>query len=445
MGAAIFVSGQKQGRFLDKVKAMLPQGGNLDLCLTCGACSAGCPATGLEDMDPRKFLRMAAMGLEAEFVGHKWVWLCSMCGRCTHACPMGINFPGLIMEARNLTPREQRPRGILQSCDMQLKNDSTSATGTPPDEFQFVVEDVLNEVRETQPGWENLQAPIDKQGAHFFVSQNSREPVSLPEEMVPLWKILHLAGADWTYGSTAWAGENYCMFLSDAEAWRHITTATVAKANALGCKVYLNTECGHSTYSVNQGIRRFKLQTDLKVLVAVHMYAQWIKEGTLRPSSAWNDKLKLKFTVQDPCNQVRKEYGDVYAEDLRFVVKAVVGADNFIDMVPNRSNNYCCGGGGGYLQSGFNEERWAYGRFKFDQIIQTKADYCITPCHNCHAQIHDLSHHFEGGGFGVSNLWSFLALSLGALGENERADFDERLMEVWLPGKPGTPDPFAKK
>jgi heterodisulfide reductase subunit C len=40
---------------MDKVKEILPEGGNLNLCLTCGACSSGCPATGLEDMDPESF------------------------------------------------------------------------------------------------------------------------------------------------------------------------------------------------------------------------------------------------------------------------------------------------------------------------------------------------------------------------------------------------------
>ena len=53
---AIKIGGKKKSMFLDKVKELLPEGGNLNLCLTCGACSSGCPATGLEDMDPRKFL-----------------------------------------------------------------------------------------------------------------------------------------------------------------------------------------------------------------------------------------------------------------------------------------------------------------------------------------------------------------------------------------------------
>ena len=58
---AIKISGKKKSMFIDKVKQLLPEGGNLNLCLTCGACSSGCPATGIEGMDPRKFLRMAAL------------------------------------------------------------------------------------------------------------------------------------------------------------------------------------------------------------------------------------------------------------------------------------------------------------------------------------------------------------------------------------------------
>jgi Fe-S oxidoreductase len=441
MEKAIKIVPGKRRTFLEKVREILPKGGNLNLCLTCGACASGCPATGLENMDPRKFMRMAALGMDEQIAGHKWVWLCSMCMRCTHVCPMQVNIAGLVMEGRKLWPRQDRPNGILRSCDMALRNESTSAMGTPPEDFRFVVEDVLEEVRETQSGWENLEAPIDKQGATFFLSQNSREPVTLPDEMVPLWKILHLVGADWTYGSTAWAGENYCMFLADDAAWEKITRATIGKAEALGCKVYLNTECGHSTFSVNQGIRRFKIDTQLDVKVLIHYYAQWIREGKLKPSSAWNKDLQMKFTVQDPCNQVRKEYGDGYADELRFVVKAVVGEENFIDMHPNKSNNFCCGGGGGYLQSGYHKDRHQYGKIKFEQVMATGAKYCITPCHNCHAQIHDISHHFDGG-FHVSNLWTFLALSLGVLGENEREDLCDELKEVWLPGEPGTPDPF---
>jgi Fe-S oxidoreductase len=113
------------------------------------------------------------------------------------------------------------------------------------------------------------------------------------------------------------------------------------------------------------------------------------------------------------------------------VVKRAVGEENFVDMTPNRSNNYCCGGGGGALQAGYPEARREFGRVKADQILATGAAYCITPCHNCHSQVHDLSEHFKGGWHTV-HLWTILCLAMGCLGENERAYLGADLAEVGL-------------
>jgi len=238
----IKLGGKRKSRFMDKVMEILPDGGNLNLCLTCGACSAGCPATGLDGLDPRRFLRMAALGLDEQILKSNWVWMCTMCQRCIYACPMKIDIPQLVYHARASWNREERPKGILGSCDMALRNDSCSAMGASPEDFTFVVEDVLQEYREAQPEFVEMQAPIDKQGAYFFLNQNSREPVTEPDELVPLWKILYLVGADWTYGSKGWGGENYCMFLADNDNWEHLVRQTAGQADALGCKTYLNTE-----------------------------------------------------------------------------------------------------------------------------------------------------------------------------------------------------------
>lgn len=233
---------KREGKsFKDIVMEKLPDGGNLNACLTCGTCAAGCPATGLAGMDPRKAVRMAALGMDEELKKTPWAWFCSMCMRCVHACPMNVNIPALVYNMRASWPREQRPRGILRSCDAALGTDTCSAMGAREEDFEFIVNDVLEGVR-TQPGFEDIQAPIDKQGAYFFLNQNSREPVNEPEEMIPLWKIMHIVGADWTYGSKGWAAENYCMFLADDDAWKHITEVSIRKAEELGCKVFLNTE-----------------------------------------------------------------------------------------------------------------------------------------------------------------------------------------------------------
>ncbi len=404
--------------FKEEALQLLPEGASFEACLTCGLCSSGCPAAGIENMDPRKFIRMAMLGMDAELSTTPWIWCCTQCKRCLHVCPMNIDISQLVYLARGNWPEDKKPQGIVRSCQLIRATDSTSAMGLPPSDFVFVVDDVLQEVRASQPAFKDLQAPMDKKGAFFFVNQNSREPMSEPDEMVPLWKILHLVGADWTYSSKGWAAENFCMFAGNEEAWYEVVKKRFDAVGELGCQVWLNTECGHSYYTMWQGMKRFGMEANFRLESLITYYARWIREGKLPVTAKWNIK-GIKFTVQDPCMIVRKAYGESIAEDMRFVARALVGEENFIDMQPNRSANYCCGGGGGFLQAGMTEHRRTYGKRKFDQIAATGAAYVLTPCHNCHSQMEDIGH-FYGGSYGVVHFWSLICLSLGILGENER-------------------------
>ncbi len=123
--------------------------------------------------------------------------------------------------------------------------------------------------------------------------------------MVPLWKVFDIVGADWTYASKGWAAENFCMVTGDEEAWKEVIQKRVSAVNALGCQVWLNTECGHSYYTMWHGIERFGLQANFRPESIIAYYAQWIREGKLPVDARWNTK-GIKFTVQDPCMIVRK-------------------------------------------------------------------------------------------------------------------------------------------
>lgn len=226
--------------FKDEVLEKVPAA-NLDLCLTCGTCTGGCPASELLDMDPRKLLRMVVLGMDDEVKKTDWAWVCTMCARCLHACPMKIDIPKLIYNIRENWPREKRPKGIRESCDRHIR--TGSAMGVPTKDFIWTVEDVAQEIRENEPQFKNLSASVDKPGAYMVINQNSREPVTEPDELSPLWKILHLVGANWTYPSVMWAGENYCLFLADDEGWRYIMEEFVYHIdNNLGCELVVNTE-----------------------------------------------------------------------------------------------------------------------------------------------------------------------------------------------------------
>ncbi len=404
--------------FLTTARDLLPEGASYEACIACGLCASGCPASGLYGMDPRRFIRMAMLGLNEELAGTPWVWTCTQCKRCAYICPMGIDVSVLVGIARGGWPRDKKPKGIMRSCEAQMRDDSTSAMGLRSADFIEIIAETVDEIREGDKRFKNLTAPIDKAGAEFVVNQNSREPAVEPEELGPLWKIFDYVGVSWSYTSKGWAAENFCMFTGDETSWKEMVKTRVEAINALGAKTWINTECGHSFYTMWKGIERFGLEADFEAGNLISFYAKWIREGRLPVNSDWN-RDNLKFTVQDPCQLVRKSIGDPVADDLRFVARKLVGEGNFVDMQPCRSANYCCGGGGGFLQAGMNEQRRAYGKRKFDQIIATKAQYVLTPCHNCHSQMSDIGGYY-GGKYHVVHFWTLICLSLGILGPNER-------------------------
>jgi len=230
----------KQTKFKDLVKSKIPNQGNLDLCLTCGACASGCPATGLEGLDPRKFLRMVLLGMDEEVKETPWIWMCSMCQRCIRACPMGINISGLVLKSREAWNREETPKGIQKSCDLHLT--TGNSTGIPKDDWLFLIDDMIEELHEEEPEWADVKAPMDKKGAMYYFNQNAKEPTVEPEEMLPSWKIFHEVGIDWTYSSEFWDGTNYCMFTGNDKDWEYTVRRQVEIVNDLGCKYFINTE-----------------------------------------------------------------------------------------------------------------------------------------------------------------------------------------------------------
>ncbi|MBT7138456.1 MAG: (Fe-S)-binding protein, partial [Rhodospirillaceae bacterium] len=267
--------------FMAKAHELLPGNASYDSCLACGLCSSGCPASGLYGIDPRRFIRMAMLGMNEELSNTPWIWTCTMCRRCAYVCPMNIDVSILVGYARGAWPKEKKPQGIVRSCEAQMMSQSTSAMGVMPDDFVEIIEETVEELQQEDPRFKDLQVPMDKKGATFFVNQNSREPAVEPEELGPLWKIFDYVGADWTYASKGWAAENFCMFTGDEKTWKEMVKQRVDAVNELDCKVWINTECGHSFYTMWAGVERFGLEANFEAASLISYYAQWIREGKL--------------------------------------------------------------------------------------------------------------------------------------------------------------------
>ncbi|HSH13366.1 MAG TPA: (Fe-S)-binding protein, partial [Desulfurivibrionaceae bacterium] len=82
----------------------------MNICAKCGTCSTVCPVyrvTGLESDTARGKLHLLAKlaGSPASPAYREIFSRCLLCGACRHACPRGLDLPGLVAEARSDFPR----------------------------------------------------------------------------------------------------------------------------------------------------------------------------------------------------------------------------------------------------------------------------------------------------------------------------------------------------
>ena len=139
-----------------------------------------------------------------------------------------------------------------------------------------------------------------------------------------------------------------------------------------------------------EGPRWLNKPYPFNVVSVIEVMAEYVRTGRIALDPKKNEK---PITLHDPCNLVRN--GGVIDEQ-RFVLKNA--CSNFIEMSPNRENNYCCGGGGGQLAMGeYKERRIQAGKIKAEQIRKTGAKIVATPCHNCIDQISELNQEYKLG------------------------------------------------
>ncbi len=69
---------------------------NIESCFNCGNCSAVCPLSTEDANFPRRVIRYAQLGMQAELLSSKELWLCYYCGECTATCPRQAD-PGEFM------------------------------------------------------------------------------------------------------------------------------------------------------------------------------------------------------------------------------------------------------------------------------------------------------------------------------------------------------------
>jgi Fe-S oxidoreductase len=304
---------------------------------------------------------------------------CTMCGRCTLNCPMGIDNALLVSTARSIaTATEQAPDILVQLADTSI------ARGDNIELFRPMLMEQLKALEdEVQQQTSDSKAiiPVERKGAHtLFVALSGSHTI------VPPAILFHHAGTDWTL--SLFEASDYGFFLGDTERARKIAQRIIEEAKRLGVKEIVVGECGHAYNALRWEAPKWLGESlPFRIRSILNLIDEYIQEGRLRLDPSKNPE---PVTYHDPCNLGRK--GGVF-EPPRRIIKAT--ANDFREMTPNRLQNFCCGGGGGLIAiPEWNEIRLQAGKPKADQIRRTGARIVITPCDNCRHQIGELNEHY---------------------------------------------------
>lgn len=148
-------------------------------------------------------------------------------------------------------------------------------------------------------------------------------------------------------------------------------------------------------------MKKFEFVTVFDLLI------RYIKEGRIKLDKKKTPQLA---TYHDPCNYGRKAqalFGHGYFDEPRWILDQCL--ENWVDLFPNRQIQFCCGGGGGTMVTGYDQERIYYGRKKMQQIKDVGAKLLVVPCHSCHGQLNSIKKHYGMEDLTVKYLWELVA------------------------------------
>ncbi|HDH96277.1 MAG TPA: heterodisulfide reductase subunit C, partial [Proteobacteria bacterium] len=93
--------------FAGSVKELV--GIDVNACMQCAKCSAGCPVAFAMDVLPHQIIRLCMLGAEKPVLSSKTIWICASCQTCTTRCPADIDIAGVMDALRKIA----RERGVV--------------------------------------------------------------------------------------------------------------------------------------------------------------------------------------------------------------------------------------------------------------------------------------------------------------------------------------------
>ncbi len=379
----------------------------LDACVHCGQCAQAChffEATGdvkytpvwkLEPMR-RIYRRHLAplsgikrmFGLVPDEVSEdmlkEWEELiydsCTLCGRCSIVCPMGIDIAGLVRKSREaMVAAGLVPEGLTGAAERVLE--IGSPLGIKPETLRKIVAEQAEEV--------GIPIELDKAGVDYMVILSAMEVLNFYEVIGALARLFKQAGITWTISTEAYEATNVGIQMGDKKVAATLVQRIVDAAEKLQVKYVISPECGHAYSALNwEGPNLVGKAYNFKVIHILELLDQLVDEGKIRTK---HEKDHRRVTFHDPCQIVRR--GGIVREP-RNLLNAV--SDNFIEMEDAGVPNICCGGGGGVSSNARAEElRIKSFVAKKRQLDAVNPEALVTACGNCRNVLEEAIDEYE--------------------------------------------------
>ena len=298
---------------------------------------------------------------------------CSMCGRCSMVCPLGVDIAYIIRKVKEgLSAAGYSPQDLVEA------GERARTIGSPMGVTVKTLEATIR-VQEKETG---LEIPLDKEGAEYLCLFSSGEIAGFPEFIGSLARIFKAADVSWTISREYFEATNTGVQLGNSGLAAELVERVVAAAEKLKIKTVISPECGHAYSTIRWDAPNIiGRPLPFKVVHIMELLDQLRTEGRLQIDGSIDDRLSF----HDPCNISRR--GGVLQEPRRLLNMV---APNFVEMTEHGDMNWCCGGGGGVSSNErANELRLQVFSARKRQLDEINVDLRVTSCSNCRHMIED--------------------------------------------------------
>lgn len=302
---------------------------------------------------------------------------CTLCGRCTLACPMAIDIAGLVALARHGMYEAGLAPPDLQAIAERAEREGSPLGATPK---------VLRERLEWLADEHEVPMHLDLPRADVLVTLSSIEIMKYPLSLVAVARVMEHAGYTWTISSRGYEATNFGMLSGNLQWQRDMTMKLIDAAIACGAKAVVLPECGHAYTALRwQGAEMLGRALPFRVLHISEFLAENVAAGRIRVTA-----LATSVAFHDPC-QVSRRGGATAAPR---EVLAALGLE-LRETEDSGDLNFCCGGGGGVIANRRADglRRRAF-EIKMRQMDATGAELTVTSCANCRQSFDDGQAHY---------------------------------------------------